>query len=332
MRTLLKTGLFITLFWMGTAVLPSHLLAWGADGHKTVGAMADQLIQNTSAEQEVRQLLKDGETLMSVSVWADCAKGYTYCHASPTSEMKEFTKQNGHHHDYHFTDIPFENTAYKEDTVGAGDNDVVHIIRQCIHVLSGHTDAASNPHSFTRRQALLLLTHFVGDIHQPLHVGSAYIDAHDHFGVPEKQEQLDSHEFEITKGDNYIMKNSSENLHSYWDENAVKNAMRKAQANTPEGYASALLAKYPATEVMSTAIDNWPVAWADESLKSAKAAHAGMQIGHRGMGQDRDGQDHLIWPITVLPGAYTDSAEDVAEQALVNAGKRLALILKTIWP
>ena len=48
---------------------PSMLLAWGQIGHETVGAIADQLLAGTRAEQELQKLLLSGETLMSVSVW-----------------------------------------------------------------------------------------------------------------------------------------------------------------------------------------------------------------------------------------------------------------------
>jgi hypothetical protein len=311
--------------------IPTVLWAWGADGHETVGAIADQLIQTTRAEREVHQLLRDGETLMSVSVWADCAKGFLYCEAEPSPEMKEFTDKNAQHKDYHFTDIPFESAGYREATVGAGENDVVHIIRQCIHVLLRQTDHQYNPHDFTPRQALLLLVHLIGDIHQPLHVGTAYMTRQDKFGVPLQQAELDSHYFEVTKADNYLMKSATQSLHIYWDESTVKNSMRTLHTTSPAEYAESLLRKYPDPDTLTGDLEQWPVTWADESLKAAKVVHSGVGVGPREMGQDRDGH-HLMWSITALPKTYTQTSEDLAEKAVMRAGKRLALVLKAIWP
>src|SRR5688572_18017638 len=48
--------------------------AWGADGHRTVGVLAQKLIQGSRADQQVRALL--GEiSLADATLWADCAKG-----------------------------------------------------------------------------------------------------------------------------------------------------------------------------------------------------------------------------------------------------------------
>ena len=54
-------------------------------------------------------------------------------------------------------------------------DDVVQILRQAIGVLQGRLDSVSNPHQFTQRQALLMVAHLVGDLHQPLHVSGAYV-------------------------------------------------------------------------------------------------------------------------------------------------------------
>jgi hypothetical protein len=46
--------------------------AWGNDGHRAVGAIADKLIKGTHAEQQVKALLQPGETLEGIANWADC--------------------------------------------------------------------------------------------------------------------------------------------------------------------------------------------------------------------------------------------------------------------
>src|SRR5262245_52920017 len=48
--------------------------AWGSDGHHTVGAIADQMIQGSNAATQVASLLGP-LSLQDAAVWADCAKG-----------------------------------------------------------------------------------------------------------------------------------------------------------------------------------------------------------------------------------------------------------------
>src|SRR6267154_5547312 len=118
--------------------------------------------------------------------------------------MHDFVSANPNHHEYHYTDVPFEKDTYQAGTVGTTDHDVVQILKQCIAVLKGSTGANVNPHNFTKRQALLLMAHFIGDIHQPLHVGTAYIDADDAFVVPQSQSEIDNGTVFETRGDNNL--------------------------------------------------------------------------------------------------------------------------------
>lgn len=49
--------------------------------------------------------------------------------------------------------------------------------------------APKNPRRISKRVALLLLAHSAGHIHQPLHVGCGYIDAHGRFVDPAREER-----------------------------------------------------------------------------------------------------------------------------------------------
>lgn len=174
---------------LGAAFVSSNVMAWGNDGHRVVGAIADQLIKGSNAEKQVRALLLPGESLEKVANWMDCVKG-TYC-GPQTPEMTEYTAANPKHTEYHYTDVPFQLNEYHDHGVGTDEHDIVQSLRQAIWVLQGKDGAAVNPHKFTKRQALLLLAHLAGDVHQPLHVGSAFISKDGVFVVPLKQEQID---------------------------------------------------------------------------------------------------------------------------------------------
>jgi hypothetical protein len=301
--------------------------AWGNEGHQTVGAIADTLIAGTNAEVQVRTLLVAGESLSKVSIWADCAKGYC---GPLTPEMLDFVHANPRHHSYHFTDIPFGVDRYVAGAVGTDPDDVVQILRQAINVLRGRTDAASNPHGFTKRQALLLLVHMVGDIHQPLHVGTAYVNDSDEFAVPRSQSDIDSGAIQATHGDNYLLLGSRV-FHSYWDGELVKRGMHRAHVTAPAEYAVFLLRKYPAPAAGEGDLATWPAQWADESLQLANQVHRSLVLGDREEAQDRSDAPHFQWAVTVTR-EETVRWNGEAEQQLTRAGRRLANVLIVIWP
>ena len=51
----------------------SHVAAWGGDGHQTVGRIAALHVKPQTARR-IQEILKPGETLASVSTWADNMK------------------------------------------------------------------------------------------------------------------------------------------------------------------------------------------------------------------------------------------------------------------
>ena len=60
--------------------------------------------------------------------------------------------------------------------VGRFEFDIVKMIPFCIRVLKGEVPE-TNERAITKSIAVILLTHYMGDIHQPLHVGAEFFDA-----------------------------------------------------------------------------------------------------------------------------------------------------------
>src|ERR1700733_218716 len=299
--------------------------AWEAAGHETIGAIADQLIAGRRAEAQVRSLLKPGESLATIATWADCAKGRC---AEFTAEMREFVHRNPHHAHYHYTDVPFQAIAYVERGVGTSDEDIVHILRQCISVLKGATGRDANPHNFTPREALLLLAHLLGDLHQPLHVGVAYVSDRNAFVVPQSTEAIDGVVIFSTYGDNDLVLNEQA-LHAFWDTRAVQEAMRHAQVRTPEEFATLLMRAPPDMPIVTGDVTKWPARWATETLGIAKSAHAGLSIERRAQGRHRAGEMHAQWVISA-PVDYEDTAATLTAAQLTRAGYRLAAVLEAV--
>jgi len=270
----------VQILSLATLLLALPAYPWGNDGHHTVGAIADQLIHGRKAEQHVRDLLA-GESLQRYAIWADCAKGY--CRDWFDEEMRQFVQANPKHHDYHFTDIPVEEDHYSDTSVGASDDDIVHIMVQCIEVLRGNNTPVSNPHGFSERIALILLAHFVGDIHQPLHVGAAYLAPDDTLIDPNQS----GAQYEETHGGNYLMLLPTTNLHAYWDADAVKRAMAHARASDAGKYAAKILQGSEPDWQTAGDIASWPNAWASEILPLARDAYTPLRLGPRHSAHDR---------------------------------------------
>jgi hypothetical protein len=326
------------LLWPATPAL-----AWGPDGHHTVAALAAQLIAGRPAEAQVRQLL-GGISLQDAAVWADCArgidpaKGYTYtnpgqyaeCQVFETpqgeAEMADFVRRNDTncnrkansetcHKQYHYTDVALQRKVYQLGKTGTRDDDIVAALQAVIKVLQGQPAPA--PFQIKdQREALLLLAHYVADVHQPLHVGAIYLDA------TGKQIDPDTGKFVAsmnTYGGNDLITLSSagkpsSNLHHVWDE--VPAALKAGKID------AAWLARARKVTKTKGTLNDWPVSWANGTLTQAKAGYAGLSY---------DAKIGSTWA-THLPANYTAQINTIKDTQITRAGARLAQVLQTIWP
>lgn len=337
------------------AFVSTNALAWGNDGHRVVGAIADRLIKGTPAAQHVAALLLPGESLESVANWADCVKG-TYC-GPQTAEMQAYVAANPKGSEYHYTDVPFQKDHYHDGDVGTAHDDIVQTLKEAIAVLQGNTDPKANPHGFTPRQALLLITHMTGDIHQPLHVGAAYVGADGRFVAPTSQGEIDAVAiFDSRGGNNFLMdddkvaamgasqipgenpparagvpKALTKPFHSYWDSTAVDYAMRRSSTRTPAAFADYAITSHPSVAVNTGALTSWPYQWADDALIAAKSAYADVSIGPPIKQVSKRGEVYYNWNLEV-PANYPVPSSALARTQLIKGGYHLAALLEAIWP
>ena len=66
--------------------------------------------------------------------------------------------------------------AYADAKAGINKFDIARMIPYCFNVLNG-TTPANNDRRITKSVALILIVHYVGDLHQPLHVGAAFFNS-----------------------------------------------------------------------------------------------------------------------------------------------------------
>lgn len=300
------------------AGLTAGLGAFGEAGHRVVGRIAEIRLRNSPALRQVVTILRPQETLADAAVWPDTIKGVTY----EDEDTALFRLRHPAHEVYHYTDLPYQADRYDADAIGAHSTDVVQMARECIRVLKGTS------HVFTRREALRLLAHYVGDMHQPLHVGTAYVSAGDPltFVVPSGPTG-----WRMAIGDNALRYGPEDtyNLHSYWDSRAVSLTMGNEDV---AAYSARLVAELAiASSWKNTgSVETWPAQWATDVLVYAKDVHRDVKLVAY-LGPDPDRRVAHRWRIELPPG-YDDRARQLTRTQLAKAGYRLAATLEAIWP
>lgn len=129
-----------------TTLVSTQTFAWGDLGHRAVGEIATKQL-SANARRAVLEI-SGGESLAQQATWADEVRS--------DESYKWLTL-------YHFISIDtpkFDHDHHDSETV-----DAYNGIKKNIAILK--SDAKTSE----KRQALAILTHLVGDIHQPLHVG-----------------------------------------------------------------------------------------------------------------------------------------------------------------
>ena len=342
--------LIATLAVAGLTAVPTAALAWNALGHQEVGAVADQLIAGSHAEAWVRYLL-DNQTLQTVSVWADCAKGVKstddvnfvyqnnpqYVECAPFSnpeDKKRFEsyvqrnwKQCGTvhgteycHNQYHYTDVSNLRNHYLASYAGTNTHDVVHSINAAIAVLRDRNPEA--PFSIAdKREALMLLAHYVGDIHQPLHVTALYLDARGDVVDPDKTGYKLGQD---TAGGNNIV-DGKKLLHGEWDA-PPPDQMRNG---TPAANLLQMANHVPLTR---GAPEGWSEKWATDSIRLAPQVFGGLHFTMRPNSVDDVAQAPEKWDVVGIDEKYQARADAIKLKQIAKAGAHLAQLLHAIWP
>lgn len=141
----------IRTWLLQSLVLTSACMAWGGDGHRIVGEIAYRHL-TPSAKNGVDDFL-DGGSLAQACTWADRIRhDPAYRWARPL----------------HYVNIDPDATAFDMNRDCAPRGCVVSAIQKYGDILSDSAALRT-----ARIEALKFLAHFVGDIHQPLHVGRA---------------------------------------------------------------------------------------------------------------------------------------------------------------
>jgi len=203
---------------------------WGATGHRVTGQIAENHLTK-KAKRNLDKLLK-GESLAFLSTYGDEIKSdELYRDYSP----------------WHYVNFPFDSTYEAHPKSAKGD--LIVGIKNCIDILKD--DNCSEEDKIFH---LKMLVHFIGDLHQPLHVGMA--------------EDRGGNKFQVRWFDD------GTNLHSVWDTKLIESynmSYTELAANVKK------LNKHQIKELQKgTAID-----WMYESRALCNEIYSNVKVGEK---------------------------------------------------
>ena len=262
-------------FLLLVLVLCNAVFSWTETGHKTIAVIAEHNLSRATLTK-VGAWLLPGQTLESISGEAD-----------KIAQERPETKP------WHYIDLPVrENITVKDLPVyyAVGDFKDANLVTQLKRDVGQLKSACMD--SSTRRQALVFLVHFMGDLHQPLHCSND----NDRGGSDKK----------------LTLTGQAPNLHKYWDFLLEKGE----PIENPEKF-GALLGR----KITSRQKDAWSTGtvedWAFETYAFSKnAVYKNLKPG----------------PGTLaLPEDYYRTMRPRVDEQLEKAGVRLAYVLQEIF-
>lgn len=136
---------------IASITLSGQAIAWGQNGHRVTGAIAEQYL-TPQAQQAISQILVN-EDLAEASTYPDEMR----------ADPSEFWKKTAN--PWHYVTVP-ANKTYQE--VGAPEEG------DALTALSQFTASLKDPQASLedKQLALRFIVHIIGDLHQPLHVGN----------------------------------------------------------------------------------------------------------------------------------------------------------------
>ena len=304
-----------------------RLLGWGAEGHRAIATLAQELI-STETQAKVQQLLDEcgDKDLADASTWADEVRENAHLDRPRPKDAEAFNLQFRNNSSWHFVNLPLGTRSFAEaEQFIHGKNDVIHAIERCITALETPETVSGE---LSRTQALRLLVHLTGDIHQPLHCGTGFYrlgDAEPPVLVTNPAEAVG---LPNDRGGNDLFYGPKEELHALWDIGLVAEI---AATFDFRSLVTVLKKEYLHRPWSTTPGDYhyWAETWALESVKVANTAYAAIRFNS----YETMGEPNSLWISIKLPPEYEEQNKAVAAEQLAKAAVRLAQLLDRLrWP
>lgn len=294
------------------ALLPLYLPlnAWWDAGHLVTAFIAYENL-NPTAKAKVDELT------------AVLQRDYPYLnHFVTLAAWPDDLKSEGvyQYNDWHYTNIPYNPRGVALPP--QPNIDIIWAIGQNQQILGDE-----KPRPLEKARNLAFLTHFLGDIHQPLHSTSYYND-----DLPSGNRG--GNDFPIATFGKW------RNLHACWDDGcgytsslndinpygSPKVALTKADIMQLSSFAEKVMAAHPKADMRELVYMD-PDFWALEGHKLA------VEYGYRGVQRvEENGRKVYIQPNDPPSDLYLENGQRVVERRLAMGGYRLAAVLNALWP
>jgi S1/P1 Nuclease len=307
--------------FLSCSLLSTSAFAWDGFGHMEVAAVAWELMTDSAKSQAIQLLTtnpryktwingvaadkKDKYAFMLAATWPDyikSAKGYQSDGPNngdtpppgPQASQNIGYADKLRHKYWHFIDEPFPGDG-SQTTAPAEPNALTQIaaFRKTLPPNSGAKKTV-------RSYDLVWLLHLVGDVHQPLHATSRFLN-----------DKPDNGGNAVTINcDAGVSCEGARELHAFWDDLLGPNTARSAVVEAAAG-------ELPAADASLASIDDENM-WIDESFKAAQSVVYKSPV------------DVGLGPFT-LTAAYKANAVDLAKKRVALAGARLANLLNAAF-
>lgn len=256
--------------------------AFSRTGHQQICQAAYQLLSAPSRQQiDALLALQPGQSFAEGCVWPDAARNEArYRYTAP----------------HHFINVARSaNTVRLQDCAAVGC--LLSALRHHGHLL------ATLPLNEQKRQSLLFFSHYIADLHQPLHVSYA--------------DDLGGNKTAVYISKQQLTQPEPGNLHGVWDRTLVT-ALGYDQATPPENTPPQpqLLLANQVTVLPQHRLNRWrsgdALRWANESLRQTRVIYQGYRPG------------------MLIDQAVIDRDSPILQQRMQQAAVRLAWSLEQL--
>ncbi|CAB9501380.1 nuclease [Seminavis robusta] len=358
----------LLIVWILVVTSPIGVLGWGKDGHELVGNLAYRLL-SSSAQSAVHEILGDDD---AVAHHADCYNNTPLGAIADWADQVRMSKDYHWSGVLHYIDIHDETVEGGCPAVGDTDKKGCHfdysrdckqdacvagaIVNYTHHLadwkqqqprLSKHlrgsmsllapfrllATTTTNPPTQLVQESLKFLTHFVGDIHQPLHsgrqsdIGGNRIDVTFHIPSSSNNRAVSTPRRSGRRTTTTTHHHHHLELHAVWDTSMIERAIHTIYHHSRQELEEDLMTyiqnnnstHHDWLACADTSQQKCTSAWAEESWQHA------LTWAYR----NADGQSEVT-PGTNLTDAYYETRWPQIFQYIAVAGVRLAAALEMV--
>jgi len=323
---MLRRLLLLTILLV--SVMPASLAwGWGCTGHEVVALIALKAMRPDVATQ-VEALLAAQDHNYKPRFCKDLGLDPIAFYATWADDYRS-SEAGANTAPWHFWDVPlFRDSAAANEFCDQGC--VTHAVQEQLAILSDQTKDPA-----TRGEALKFVIHFLGDLHQPLHVE----DNNDRGGNCVPAGFLTQQTKETNKSEGSY----TPNLHGIWDTELPENigGVKTRTAESVQAFAAKISGDQAAViqqaasgpvDIMAWAMETHAIAQKDPYKLLPKKIAVAKTSNPVTNCSDRNTSTNLAKKHESIQQSYINAVSPDVEMQLAKAGGRLAAVLNSAWP